>query len=495
MEVTLMKKVAEKTCNPEECMVTSHTTSTDIRDLEVIITDEVWGCWSMVGSSKIATIGDPKRKKPFMVQTVTGKSNDGRVIRTSRSFATMEEAEVYRDILEANRGVQSQSASISPKRAAKTFNSKIMDETANFYDFAEFIFAEYCKDSGKENMENHRRHLRKLRIHGYLDVPIQDLELIDGEEALVWFSTEGKKGKIPEFAERRLLTPEEYAQKKREKVGGGKVARYTERRRLSQEEFEEATRAKVGKPTSEDSVHAMRTTIQMITGRGFKYKLLNADIFAELGLPSHMKSPETKKVIDPAVWRIVMEAAKPNPMLHCWLALMWGLGTRPSEARALAYKNINLRIGNVRVHEAFKSGQSGEEGIGLTKTGVLRENVITDPEILDIVRAFKEWQTATQGKCKRLFTHPDGSLVTRHTFDNQLRNLLHNLIEAGDLDEWDWFSPNCVRHSYITQKLREGYTSSMVALIVGNSAAVIEKHYNKLTDRDVMEEMRSRAAG
>jgi hypothetical protein len=87
---------------------------------------------------------------------------------------------------------------------------------------------------------------------------------------------------------------------------------------------------------------------------------------------------------------------------------------------------------------------------------------------------------------------PHTTLITDAAFINRLRKRIGKLIKCGIIDKKDNFSAYNLRHTYITELMKQGFTSSQVALLVGNSAEITDRTYNHSTSRDVMEKLRER---
>jgi integrase len=65
--------------------------------------------------------------------------------------------------------------------------------------------------------------------------------------------------------------------------------------------------------------------------------------------------------------------------------------------------------------------------------------------------------------------------------------MLSKLAEFEIIEKDEIFSAYNLRHTYITDLMKRGFTSSQVALLVGNSAEITDRTYNHSTSRDVME--------
>lgn len=120
-----------------------------------------------------------------------------------------------------------------------------------------------------------------------------------------------------------------------------------------------------------------------------------------------------------------------------WFSLGLFGGLRPTEARRLAWVQINLHDEEIRLE--------GEQ----TKTG--------DPRVLEIGDTLKAWLTAYRNQ-------PLGFS----------RRVFRRVIEAAGVPEW---TPDILRHTAATAHLRQFGSYAETARQFGNSEAILKRHY------------------
>jgi integrase len=307
---------------------------------------------------------------------------------------------------------------------------------------------------------------------------MRELRKHHAQEALNWFAQEGIEYKvvvrIKDDGSEEIIEDKKEAKKALEDGSAEEVTRY--------------------KKPCNSTVKNCRSALRLITKKAVENDVIGTDIFSGMRLPNATKVEESRDIVVPAVFNKVLESAKSDILLYTYLLLVWHTGIRPGEARALAWKNINFGEDYIYICEAEKYKRIGEGGIGETKTGKKRY-VILVPELAEALRLLKKEQEAVLGTCKRvlmvLHGKNKGKLATEATLSNRLRNLLErHLIKNGVLNERDYFSIYNIRHTWITNGLKNKYTSSQMALASGNSVEMIETVYSKMNSRDVLEQMK-----
>jgi integrase len=325
----------------------------------------------------------------------------------------------------------------SPGKYQRLIINPITNEYGDFFKFAEHIIEDY---NTADNMtkKNYLFHLKRFEKAGLMSgLSITDIEKIHGEKALAWLARQGVDGK----------------------------------------------------PASYETVKGSLTVLKMITSRAYENDYIEKDVFKKLSLPGCVVKKKARKVVDTATWKNVVDNTKSEEFLYVYLVLIWTTGMRPGEARALSWSNVDFNRKEIKVCEAFKHKQEGEDGVGVTKTGVERVNILAD-ELVPVLRKIKK--NHDKKGFKRIFTNLDGSLITEYAIGNRLRKKLSDMVETGVIDKEEVFSAYNLRHTYITDLMKKGFTSSQVALLVGNSAEITDRTYNHSTSRDVMEILKKR---
>lgn len=301
------------------------------------------------------------------------------------------------------------------------------NEHVDFFSFADYIIEKY-NTADEMTKKNYRRHLQRFEKSEILSgLHITDIEKIHGERLLTWLARKGVKDK----------------------------------------------------PASYETVKGALTVLKMIVSRAYENDYIEKDVFKKLSLPNCVVKKKPRKTVSDETWNKVARGTKGDSVLYAYILLLRTTGMRPAEARALAWKNVDFKRKEINVCEAVKHKQEGEDGIGSTKTGVERVNLLTD----ESAKALKK----LKNKHNRIFTNPDGSLITEYAFSNRLRKMLSKLAEFEIIEKDEIFSAYNLRHTYITDLMKRGFTSSQVALLVGNSAEITDRTYNHSTSRDVME--------
>jgi integrase len=241
----------------------------------------------------------------------------------------------------------------------------------------------------------------------------------------------------------------------------------------------------------------------MIVEQAMREKLIPDHVFKNLEVPESALEESEKAVIPPAVWSAFIKSARERDnMLFVYSTLMKGLGTRPSEARAMRWDCVNLTTGVVNVKWTVKHGKEGMANLKVTKENsikrkkghkrVKRMNNLL-PHELEVLKLYKAEQTAELGKCDFLFMK-DGDIVTKNYFSEQIREIQDELISNGKMDESERFVAYNIRHTVITDLLIAMGDQSAVAKLCGTSVEMIEKNYDHSDCTDAMaKKMRSLA--
>jgi integrase len=336
-----------------------------------------------------------------------------------------------------------------------------------------FVYADYYLDeinnSAKTSKTNYKGHLKKLREFGFLNVPIGAVQLSHGRKALEWVAKYGKDAK--------LATPAKPARNRRPAVP--------------------AKDKENGTPASRSTLEGYITTLRMIVEQAVRERLLVENVFKGLEVPKWVAATPEKVVIPPQVWEAFLQKAKENnDMFYVYLTLMMGLGTRPSEARALAWKDINFDTRVVLIRQTIAHGEKGISGLNVTKENRTkkservskRKNDLSNDDVA-VLRWYKDKQTAVLGECEYVFM-AEGDIVKGENFSDLVNEVQDLLITDGVMTEAGRFVAYDIRHTYITDLLKLGMSPLEVAKLVGNSLETILKHYDHSDCDDAMDKKR-----
>jgi integrase len=111
-----------------------------------------------------------------------------------------------------------------------------------------------------------------------------------------------------------------------------------------------------------------------------------------------------------------------------------------------------------------------------------------DPEALEVLadlrRLLEEFGFATQG-CTTLWPSPRGGIVRDMgaSFKSTLRRIGLKLAVSSE-------ALYVCRHTYLTERLRKGVSSDILAVNCGTSVEMISRHYNHLQAEDIREALR-----
>jgi integrase len=158
-----------------------------------------------------------------------------------------------------------------------------------------------------------------------------------------------------------------------------------------------------------------------------------------------------------------------NDSYYChyvhYLKFLFFTGSRPSEAIALKWKNIDN--GYVKFREAVVVSESGlvqKEGL---KTQRKRDFPIT-PELQAILNEFKPAKADPEAY---LFRSPRGGFVDHHNFTN--RAWKKTLAKCGI----EYRKSYQTRHTFITLCVEANINTTAIGRWTGTSAKMIDKHY------------------
>jgi excisionase family DNA binding protein len=317
--------------------------------------------------------------------------------------------------------------------------------------------------------EGYKGHLRKFNNFGFLQVPIGDLQERHGKKAIEWLAEFGKGAKPPRPAKLAV-------------EGKPKTATTP---RIRKQKAKPAEPAKNGTQSSEATVDDYIATLRMVAEQAVREGFLSENVFKGLEVPKTALDVVEMKLISPHVWDVFLEEAKAHDdLLYAYLRMMKALGTRPSEARALAYEQFDFDTGIVHIKWTIKLGEDGREGLGVTKenSNKKKKNMVKRlnnllPDDLAVLEAYRKKQSSELGECKFMFMK-NGDIVGSDFFSKPISKIQNKLIAEGKMKADDKFVAYNIRHTVITDMLKLGLSPLEVAKMVGTSVEMILKHYD-----------------
>ena len=417
-------------------------------------------------------VKNPKRRLPWMLQ-VTFKIN-GESTRYSKCFATEAEAYAHLEEIEKRHIVPilpkapptfkiTQPLQATPPIAVAppiyapaeipqkpkktvTWNGKIYSEDSYFYDFANYVVEAVC-DCSKAGRYNHNLYLSKCRNAGFLcNIALKDLAFSHFKEALDWHRRNGGRD---------------------------------------------------GVHASISAMNAVYIILNKVADEAFKSGLINYKIdLSPIKPKSPAKKRDSQKYIKPQVRDKVLSALEQsgNRALYIYMLLMFNTSMRPQEGAALAWSSVLFDSNEIYICEAFKT----DGRIGCLKTEREGEEFTDDrynevpQEVMAILKEYQNEQIRTQGKCERIFTRPNGTVMSRNTFTKEFSAFINSLIEQDVIKKNEYFTVKNTRSTYGTDLVELGLPPSMITEIMGHSYETFKKNYDQTDSRKANAELRKR---
>ena len=143
-------------------------------------------------------------------------------------------------------------------------------------------------------------------------------------------------------------------------------------------------------------------------------------------------------------------------------------GCRTGEALALRWSNITPDLSSITFSESYSSKLKIVKGI---KTGKPRRFPV-NADLRGLLRRLR-----VDSKTDLVFPNHRGGFINgdRLGYDIWRVGIVNPLVETGGIESYRCLYTT--RHTFITMTLAAGLTVSQVAMLVGNSPAVILKHY------------------
>lgn len=161
--------------------------------------------------------------------------------------------------------------------------------------------------------------------------------------------------------------------------------------------------------------------------------------------------------------RILAWFQRNRPHFHAFVYFRFWTGTRPSEAIALRWRDVDLQRRRVRIRRSRVHGRDGP-----TKTGRSKRDVVIGGALATVLRAHRPRRT---DKDEFVFRTRAGAPLTE---DNFYRREWLPALRDLRIPVRPFYN---TRHTYITTLLDAGATPLFVCRQTGTSLAMIERHY------------------
>ncbi len=175
--------------------------------------------------------------------------------------------------------------------------------------------------------------------------------------------------------------------------------------------------------------------------------------------------------IDADQWRAVLSTLDEDDPFREFLSIMRATGCRPQEARLVECRHVDLTAGEERWVFPVEESKCGD------KTDKKRM-VLLEGESLDITRLAYDKAKLRAGGKGRLFVNRKGQPFTLAWINTKTRRITAKLQKQYGPDFR--FFPYALRHSWITDKLKQRVDVCTVAELAGNSPEMVMKVYNQL---------------
>jgi integrase len=235
--------------------------------------------------------------------------------------------------------------------------------------------------------------------------------------------------------------------------------------------------------TSIDTAKRVLTAISACCSWAVESSLIEVNPF--MGMVADLKRPKTERSIDPftATEReSILQAFQNHPdhqHYYHFVRFLFLTGCRTGEAIALQWQNVADDLSSITFAQSYSSKLKIRK---CTKTGTSRKF----PVNADLLALLVSIKPANAKPTDLVFTSPAGLIINNGNFTNRVwagcksgnktyKGILTGLIASGAVTGYR--CPYNTRHTFITMMLAAGLTCSQVASLVGNSPAIILKHY------------------
>ena len=218
-----------------------------------------------------------------------------------------------------------------------------------------------------------------------------------------------------------------------------------------------------------------RSCLMPAVNLGVNTGLIENNPFSKIKLPKHQKA--LIQCYEPDEIRQILLAFeedtyrhKSSPFCHSfylpYVSFLAWTGCRPEEALCLSHQDIKQKGGNYYI----KFSKAYSKGILLphTKTREIRMFPCNE-QLLSLLNNIPRSNAL-------LFPSVNGTYINHQNWRKRnWTKVIEGLIDDGVLEQY--LKPYCLRHSFITRLVRDGWDIATVARISGNSPETIIKHY------------------
>ena len=218
-----------------------------------------------------------------------------------------------------------------------------------------------------------------------------------------------------------------------------------------------------------------RSFLHPAINSGIQSELIKSNPFYKLTFPKQIKKPI--QCYEPEEIKLILDAFAKNiynpkssrykhSYYYPYVSFLSLVGCRPEEALALVRKDI--RVKGDKTYIRFNKSYSKGILLPHTKTHEIR--------LFPVNEQLKALLNIIPKEQDLLFQGVKGGYINHHRWrESNWRRVIDGLVYDGVLEQY--LKPYCLRHSFITRLVRDGWDIATVARISGNTPETIIKHY------------------
>lgn len=218
-----------------------------------------------------------------------------------------------------------------------------------------------------------------------------------------------------------------------------------------------------------------RSFLHPAINSGIQSELIKSNPFYKLTFPKQIKKPI--QCYEPEEIKLILDAFAKNiynpkssrykhSYYYSYVSFLSLVGCRPEEALALVKKDI--RVKGDKTYIRFNKSYSKGILLPHTKTHEIR--------LFPVNEQLKALLNIIPKEQDLLFQGVKGGYINHHRWrESNWRRVIDGLVYDGVLEQY--LKPYCLRHSFITRLIRDGWDIATVARISGNTPETIIKHY------------------
>jgi integrase len=175
-----------------------------------------------------------------------------------------------------------------------------------------------------------------------------------------------------------------------------------------------------------------------------------------------------------------------TPLWACMMLMLYGIGARPGELRALTWEDIDIRKRFIPIRKGIASGTA--DTIKGTKTGAVKAGFLSPRIIqeLDIWRSESRFALDTDFVFTVTGKAPVSIEAIIKAFCRSLARIEQDSPGWKAAPEW---SPYWLRHSFGTYQM-EVLDEEEIAALMGNGVAVLKRNYQHPDDETLYNSMK-----